>query len=221
MNNQFTEMAQPWSMAAPGVQNLPIDPNHPFYYRHWPATWDFKIFKITKSKKTVECPLFLPSVDMERVVPGVNGVHQIRNEIGDASSRMGKLRQQGHIILEPTEHDYIRVYPAKYGGKHHAPKWQNFRVLAGQVISKFDIENFDQWRIQLVIDRIIPLPDPHFMELYVINARKEPARLIPSQHLTEVKKELDQIYKKIRDMEEAMAKIQEKGIAYYQEILNG
>ena len=45
--------------------------------------------------------------------------------------------------------------------------------------------------------------------------------MIPSQHLTEVKRELDQIYKKIRDMEEAMAKIQEKGIAYYQEILNG
>ena len=38
---------------------------------------------------------------------------------------------------------------------------------------------------------------------------------------SDIKKDTDQIYKKIRDMEEAMAKIQEKGIAYYEEILNG
>ena len=221
MNNQFTERAQPWSLAAPGVQHLPIDPNHPFYYRHWPANWDFKIFEITKGKKQVDCPVFLPSVDMERVVPGVNGVHQIRNEIGDPSSRLGKLRQQGHIILEPTEHDYIRVYPAKYGAKHHAPKWQQFRVLAGQVISKFDRDEFDRWRIQLIIAGTIPLPDPHFMELYIIQARKQPARLIPSQHLTEVKAQLDLLYKRIRDMESAMATIKSKGTAYYEEILNG
>ena len=219
--NQFSEISQPWSMSAPGAQTLPIDPNHPFYYRHWPAAWDFKLIEISKGKKKVSLPVFIPSVDMERVVPGVNGVHQIQGEIGDPSSRMGKLRQQGHIVLEPNQYDYMRVYPAKYNGKHHAPKWAGFRVLAGQVIRSFDQQAFDTWKIKLIVDGVIPIIDDHFVELKIIEASKLPDRLIPSQHLPEVKKELDKAYKLIEDMQKARSAILEKGIAYYEDILNG
>ena len=219
--NNFNTMAQPWSVAAPQNNILPIEPDHPFYYKHWPANWEFSYFVNLTGKKQKTTPVFLPGIEMERVIPGVNGVHQINGEIGDPSSRLGKLRQQGHVILEPTQFDYLTVYPAKYGGKKHSPKWQSYRVLAGQVISDFDKQAFDQWRIQLIIDGTITPPDSHFLELYIINEQRVPERLIPSQHLPEVKKQLDSAYKKIDDMTTAMNKIIENPINYYESLLNG
>jgi hypothetical protein len=218
--NNYNQMAQPWSQVAPTARNLPVNPDHPFYYKHWPANWEFAYIDMKKGKKTIQSPVYLPSIDMERVVPGVNGVHQINGELGDPSSRLGKLRQQGFVILDPTEHDYMRVYPARYGGKRHAPKWQSFRVLAGQVIAEFDKIAFNQWRINLISSGIINPPDPHFMELMIISYSKLSDRLIPSQHLPEIKKKLDAEYKKQSDMKQAMIDISEQGAKYYEGLLN-
>ena len=218
----LSELAQPWAMHNPQNNRLPINPNHPFYYRHWPANWEFgsMIKADVKGKKSKLNHVFFPSVDIERVVPGVNGVHQIQGEIGDPSSRLGKLRQKGFVILDPNDHDYMRVYPAKFGGKHHAPKWQTFRVLAGQIISKFDMESWNLWRIELITQGLIEIPHEHFMELSIITARRYPERLIPSQHLPEVKKKLDSAYAKIKIMETTMNSIIKNGLSYYEGLLD-
>tara|TARA_B100000424_G_scaffold200730_1_gene157876 strand:- start:464 stop:1117 length:654 start_codon:yes stop_codon:yes gene_type:complete len=208
-------LSQPWSMASPQNTRLPISPDHPFYYKHFPANWDFKYIKVEAGKKTKEIPCFLPSIDMERVVPGVNGVHQIQGELGDPSSRLGKLQQQGNIILDPQKFDYIKVYPAKYGGKKHSPKWETFRILAGQVIQSFDQVAFDKWKIQLMIDNVIQLPHDHFMELLILRAKKHPDRHISQQHLPEIASKLEKMYKKIEDMETARQGVIKNGIEYY------
>tara|TARA_Y100000114_G_C11733570_1_gene314933 strand:- start:391 stop:1053 length:663 start_codon:yes stop_codon:yes gene_type:complete len=218
---ELDNLSQPWSMARPQNTRLPISPDHPFYYKHFPANWDFKYITVKAGKKEKQIPVFLPSVDMERVVPGVNGVHQIQGELGDPSSRLGKLRQAGHVVLDPNEHDYMRVYPAKYGGRKHSPKWESFRVLAGQVVKSFDKVAFDLWKIKLMIDGYIQLPHDHFMELEIIQARKHPDRYISQQHLPEVKTKLEELYKRIADMETARQGILEKGLQYYEELING
>ncbi len=218
--SNFNAMAQPWSMAAPNNNYLPINPDHPFYYKHWPANWEFGYVEVKKGKKTEKKPVFFPGVEMERVVPGVNGVHQIAGEIGDPSSRLGMLRHKGFTILEPTQFDYMRVYPAKFGGKKHSPKWETYKVLAGQVIPSFDRKAWDNWRLQLIVDGNIQAPDPHFLELLIITEKKTPDRLIPSQHLPEVKKQLDAEYKKIADMEIAYNAILKDGYKYYEELID-
>lgn len=218
--SNFNNIAQPWSAAAPVNNRLPVNPDHPFYFKHWPANWEFGYIEVQKGKKTESKPIYFPCINLERVVPGVNGVSQLQGEIGDPSSRLGRLRQRGYTILEPNNFDYLRVYPAKYGGKKHAPKWESFRVLAGQVISEFDMVNFNQWRLSLVVNGYIQLPDPHFLELMIMAQKRVSERLVPSQHLPEIRKKLDSEYKRISEMEFAMAEIKKQGHKYYEDLLN-
>lgn len=221
----FNNLSQPWSQSIPENTTLPVSPDHPFYYKHFPANWEFGYWtkNVTKGKKTeeVEVPVFLPSIRMERVVPGVNGVHQIKGELGDPSSRMGKLRQLGHVILDPRDHDYMRVYPARYGGKRHAPKFETFRILANRVIRTFDRVAFNKWRMELMVNGTIAMPNDHFLELAVIDAKKIPQGLFAMQHIPQIKGQLDAIYKKIEDMEQARSGVASSGLAYYEELLNG
>jgi len=217
--NNYNTMAQPWSMVAPTNNRLPVDPDHPFYYKHWPANWEFGYVEVKKGKKTESKPVFFPGVHMERVVPGVNGVSQIRGELGDPSSRLGKLQSQGFIILDPGKFDYLRVYPAKYGGKRHAPKFESFRVLAGRVISEFDRVAWDNWRIKLIADGVINTPDPHFLELIIMAQNGVAERLIPSQHLPEIRKKLDAEYKRIEDMKIAMSAVKNNALQYYESLV--
>ena len=221
----YDTLSQPWSQTAPENTRLPINPDHPFYYKHFPANWEFGYLKVnvTKGKKTEEktLPVFFPEVRMERVVPGVNGVHQINGELGDPSSRLGKLRQAGYVILDPRDHDYMRVYPARYGGKKHSPKFESFRVLANKVIQDFDRKAFNRWRLELIVNGTIQIPHDHFMELMILDTKKDPLRYQHSQHIPEVKAQLELLYKKIEDMETARQSILSKGLSYYEELLNG
>jgi len=216
----FDNISQPWSMVRPSNTRLPVNPDHPFIYKHFPANWEFSYISVSSGKKIKQVPVYLPSVEMERIVPGVNGVHQIQGELGDNSARLGKLQQQGYIILDPERHDYMRVYPAKYGGSKHSPKWENFKILAGQVISKFDRAAWNQWRIQLMIDGTIPLPHDHFLELDIMAKKRLPQRYISQQHIPEIKSKLDGQYSRIADMETARRGVLDLGIEYYKELIH-
>jgi hypothetical protein len=218
--SDFNSIAQPWSMAAPTQNKLPVNPDHPFYYKHWPANWEFGYSEYKKGKKTELKPVFYPSITMERVVPGVNGVSQLQGEIGDPGSRLGRLQQKGYTILDPNNFDYLRVYPAKYGGKRHSSKWETFRVLAGQVVTEFNTKEFNKWRVGLIVDGYIQLPDSHFLELIILSQKRISERLIASQHLPEIRKKLDAEYKRISDMELAMKDIKECGHKYYEDLVN-
>jgi len=112
------------------------------------------------------------------------------------------------------------VYPAKFGGRYHTPKWERLRTLAGQVVKSFDKIGFLQWKIQLMVDGIIQLPDSHFMELKILAQSKIPDKLIPSQHLPEIRRKLDQEYKILKDMEIAKQQIEKLGLEYYKGFLN-
>ena len=216
----YESLSQPWSMAAPQVTRLNISPDHPFYYVHIPKNWDFAMIEV-KDKKTKkkEVPIFLPSIEMERVVPGVNGVHQIKGELGDGSSRLGKLRSKGYVILDPQDHDYMRVYPAKYGGKKHSPRWQTYQSLAGEIITNFDRLGFNLWKIELILNGDIDLPHDHFLQLQIQKEKQRPNRFIAQQHLPEIKNKIDNCYAKIEQMELARKAINADGLEYYRSIL--
>lgn len=215
----YDSISQPWSLAAPQVKRLNITPDHPFYYVHIPKNWDFTYIEIKNKKSTKKVPVFLPSIEMERVVPGVNGVHQIQGELGDGSSRLGKLRSRGYVILDPEQFDYMRVYPARYGGRKHSPIWENFRSLAGELIKTFDQEAFKLWKVQLLLDAHIELPHDHFLELAINTKKNAPNRFISQQHLPEIKNKLDSIYSTIADMETARKGINAEGLEYYRSIV--
>ena len=111
--NNFKPTAQPW--APQNVHNtqmvLPTQPNYPLFAKWWPANWVWQTFEVTKTiagkgnakDKTVTdtVGLFVPNIEFEQIRPGVNGVRQIRGEIGDVSNRIGQLQREGWIYLDP------------------------------------------------------------------------------------------------------------------------
>lgn len=215
---------QPWAMSKPDApQTLPTRPNHPFYYKFHPTNWSFHYFNVPKESKKKEpemerIGLFVPNIRMERIVPGVNGVHQISGEIGEAGSRIGRLQQKGWIYLSPQQYDYMHIYPVR-GGKYHVPKWLEIRVVGGQIIKKMDKESFWRWSCNLLINNILPSPEPHFWELQTFSHQKTINRLSGSQHIPEVKIKLNEHYQILNDMKKFMSDYESQGMEIYHRIL--
>lgn len=204
---------------------LPTQPNHPFYYKWHPTHWQFVYRDVIVSKKkseetvTMRKGYFLPHIRMERIVPGVNGVHQINGELGNPSSRIGSLQQQGWVYLDPQRYDYMHVYQCR-GGKYHTPKFNGIKVIAGKLIEKFDKTSFENWCISLLQGGILGQPEPHFWNLIV--HQKENSRTIDvlakMQHIPEKKAELDIIYQTVKDMKTFIADFEKNGMSVYEDI---
>lgn len=206
---------------------LPAKPNHPFFYKWHPANWQYEYFDIPvetgtgKNKKTEvqKKGFFVPHIRMERIVPGVNGVHQIRNEIGNPSSRIGKLQQEGWIYLNPDQFDYMKMYQVR-GGMYHVPKWLDVNVIAGRLITKMDNVSKSKWAIGLMMNGVLPKAESHFWELMIVDYRKRPQRFMKQQHIPEIKKKIDKDYRIIDDMKESLASFEAQGLDIYKVLFN-
>jgi len=207
---------------------LPAKPNHPFYYKWHPSAWQFVYRDIVISKKSkdkeetttsIRKGFFVPHIRMERIIPGVNGVHQINGELGNPSSRIGSLQQQGWVYLDPQRYDYMHVYQCR-GGKYHTPKFNSIKVVAGQLIEKFDKVAFENWCISLLMGGVLGQPEPHFWNLLV--HQKESARsmeqLAKMQHIPEKKADLDIMYQTIKDMKLFCSEYEKSGMSIYADI---
>lgn len=219
----FSDIAQPWARATTNTAAiLPKRANQPFYYRHHPKNLVFHTWNIpakTAKAKPKQVGAWLPYIQAEQVRPGAKGVRQIRGNLGDASSRIGKLQQQGWVILDYNNHNYITTYPAQ-GGTYHAEKWTNIRNLAGQLIETFDYASFTLWRMQLVLDNHLPEPHPVFIERQILRHKARPQRLLQQQHLPHIQAKIDAAYEEIDAMQKNLEAIKARGAkAVYNEIL--
>ena len=209
---------QPWApMQAQQTNLLPAKPNHPFFYNWHPSNWEFIYWDVPKGKGTVKKGFFVPMVRMERIVPGVNGVHQVNGEIGNPSSRIGQKQQNGWVYLDPNKHDYMHIYSVR-GGRYHVPKWMNIKVVAGRLIQKMDTKAFHLWCANLLCSNMLGEVEPHFWELAILNKQKEPEKLRTQQHIPEVKQQIDTMYQTIKDMKAFVAEYQERGLDIYEDM---
>jgi hypothetical protein len=216
-----------WQPMAQQAQNtLPTRPNHPFYYKWHPTNWQFvyrDIETVTgkgEKAKTVtqRKGFFIPHLRMERVIPGVNGIHQIQGELGNPGSRIGSLQQQGWVYLDPQKYDYMHVYPVR-GGRYHVPKFMNIKVVAGRVIEKMDTAAFHTWSVNMLRSNILGTPETHFWELMVIDKQKnkQADSLMKMQHIPEKKAQLDELRDTIKDMKAFIAEYETVGMAIFED----
>jgi hypothetical protein len=222
MNNM---QPQPWAPMAQQTQNLlPAQPNHPFYYKWHPSNWQFVYNEVQvqsgKSTKTVKKGFFIPHLRMERVVPGVNGVHQIQGEMGNPGSRIGQLQQQGWIYFDPQKYDYMHVYQVR-GGRYHVPKWTNIKVVAKRLIEKMDTAEFQVWCVNLLRSNMLGTPEPHFWELSVHerNSGRAMETLLKQQHVPEKRQELDELKQTIQDMKDFIQEYETVGMSIYEDFV--
>jgi len=214
---------QQWQPMTKQTTNvLPARPNHPFYYKWHPTNWQFvyKDVLSTTGKKTssVKKGFFVPHLRMERVMPGVNGIHQINGELGNPGSRIGQLQQQGWIYLDPQKYDYMHVYPVR-GGRYHVPKWMQIKVVANRMIENMDLNAFQVWSVNLLRSNILGNPEPHFWQLAIheLERSREIEILIKQQHLPEKKAQLDELRGKVKDMKDFVARYNKQGLEIYED----
>lgn len=212
---------QPWAPIVTNQQTLlPEQPNHPFFYKWHPSNWIFHYFskeKKGKGAKIDQVGYFLPSIRLERIIPGVNGIHQVNGEMGNPGNRIGNLQQRGWVYLDPGKYQYVHQYQVR-GGRYHCPKWESVRVVGNRVIKDFDRDSFLKWSASLVMNGTLAPVEPHFWELEVLTHNKSIGRLANTQHIPEVKQKLEEHYKIKQDMLSFIEAFQEKGVDIYREI---
>ena len=227
--NYKTE-AQPW--APQSTHNaqmvLPTRPNYPMFAKWWPANWVWQTFKVTKTVKgvgkakdkeeTTTVGVFVPNVEFETIRPGVNGVRQIRGEIGDVSNRIGQLQREGWIYLDPKRHDYIRAYPAR-GGQYFADRFTDIRVLANRMIKTFDRNDYNKWCVTLLANGELGHIEPQFWQLLIRDFEKRPDRLIRQQHLPEIKQRIDDLNAQLVAMRQFVNDYKTNGIELYKQVI--
>ena len=214
---------QPWAPVQTTQQDLlPEQANHPFFYKWHPSNWSFHYFEkeVTKGKstKTERIGVFVPNIRMGRIIPGVNGVHQIRGEQGNPGSRIGILQQKGWTYLDPGKYQYVHQYRVR-GGYYHCPRWATVRVVGNRVIKGFDRDAFLKWSCSLVADGTLLPVEPHFWELETLAQNKAIGRMQNGQHIPEIKRKMEEHYKIREDMLSFIEAFKEKGIELYKEIL--
>jgi hypothetical protein len=227
--NYKTE-AQPW--APQSTHNaqmvLPTRPNYPMFAKWWPANWVWQTFEVTKTVKgvgkakdkeeTTTVGVFVPNVEFETIRPGVNGVRQIRGEIGDVSNRIGQLQREGWIYLDPKRHDYIRAYPAR-GGQYFADRFTDIRVLANRMIKTFDRNDYNKWCVTLLANGELGHIEPQFWQLLIRDFEKRPDRLIRQQHLPEIKQRIDDLNAQLVAMRQFVNDYKTNGIELYKQVI--
>jgi len=212
----YSTIAQPWQQQSAPTVTLPVRPNETFFYKHNPRNWDFVRFELEPKGKSKEPQVvwrWLPTVDMERERAGVNGIRS-NGRHADSTNRQAALTRDGWTILLPQNHDYMRVYPCR-GGKYYDSKFNQLENIAGQMVTTFNRDEFNLWRLELLLNGTIKMPHPNILRRYVIAKRRGFERYIRQQHIPELAARLESMRQEADLMQKEIDAIIAKGLEAY------
>ncbi len=158
----YENIAQPWAPPKTSPTNrIPKKGNGHWMYMHHPKSWELYVQKEGKKEKA----FFIPKLTRFVIKPGVNGVGGSQENPDIRMARV-QFESQGFSIIEPSKHDYLRVYPA-LGGDLVVTKWTKLENLGGQVLQTMDRKGFAEWRKSLIVDGTIAAPHKQILLLMV------------------------------------------------------
>jgi hypothetical protein len=136
-------------------------PSANFVYVYHPRRWD-----------VVEVEgefVLVPILNEFRFEAGVGGVQHVRGHAeGDATAALAFEAARGGIVLNPKmtvrawDRDvegYARSYDG-YRGRVHLSVWHRPYVLGDDHVVEHDTVGYNRWRRSLVVDGVVPAPDP-------------------------------------------------------------
>ena len=209
----YSTFGQPWQKRQVNRTRLPIKGNSMFIYTHYPENWEL-ITMITKKGKTEsKKDYWVPVLNCIRLTAGVNGV-QMNGRHLDTSVARAQLTEDGHTILEPEEHDYIRVYPA-IKGNYYSNRFTKIEQIGKRIIETFNHDDYNLWRIKLVKDGYISIPHPLLLKDVIEQQQKILNRKGNKVHIPEQKRQMDIITQKIEDMKIAITELEQNGVKCY------
>jgi hypothetical protein len=179
------KMTQPWTGNSHIEQSgLPIAPNTPYWLMHHEETcWEF-VQHDDEWK-------FLPSFRRLFELPGCNGVKMLPRG-GGADSMMARvsMMENGFQILD-MELGYQQRYKTKSGGYYYIDIWSTPKVIGKRVIWKFDKQEYNDWRAELLKDGVISLPDTDILGIIIDSKENRVQRNVMRTHIPVIKENYD------------------------------
>ncbi len=214
----YSNFSQPWEETTTTTTRIPVRANARFFFAHNPENWELKIYRTQveegKKKKSVEIPMLLPVLSSIPETPGVNGTRAVGSRI-DSSHMRTILRDQGWSIIDASEHDYLRVYPA-HKGNYYTSKWIRLEKIGKRMIEHFDQDGYDEWRRNLMISGVINTPHPQIAQLRLISMNRAMSRLEREQHIPEINSRLKIKQEEHKNTKLAIARVEKLGRLSYE-----
>lgn len=214
----YTNFSQPWEEKTQVDTRIPVRANARFFYAHNPENWELKLYTTQtddgKKKKTQVIPVLLPVLSSIPETPGVNGTRAVGGRL-DSSYMRTTLRDNGWTILDASQEDYLRVYPA-HKGNYYTSKWIGIEKVGRRVIEHFDQEGYDNWRLSLMTSEKISIPHPKIASLRLIGMNRALSRLERDQHIPEVLNRLKSKQDELAQTKKAIARIEKLGRLAYE-----
>lgn len=214
----YENIAQPWTSSPSNSPVLPLRANSSYFLKHHPKNWELVEFKKSKNTKTKTGPksifLWLPKLHCHFEKAGSDGCRGSGQNI-DSSISKARYSEKGWTILEPSKHDYLRVYPAQ-GGSYYVDKWTKLENLGGEIVTTYDREANNEFRRNLVHIGAIPLPHPQLLKRLIHDHSRMISNKTKFQHIPENKVRLDALYEINREMVKAMDVVKSDGVDAYE-----
>jgi len=210
----YTALGQPWQSAKVSNERLPRKTNSFFTYAHYPENWDLKEMTFKKGKGEVKKWVWLPYLHRIPFTAGVNGTVMNGKHL-DPSVSKARLIEDGYTIIDSSKYNYIRVYKG-IGGKVYEEKFLKIKRLTRRKIDeKFDHDEYDKFRLQLMLDGTIEPPHPIILEDKIQDIKKIRGRLGNRIHIPEIQNKIDTLTFQINAMTEALKEVEDKGLKHY------
>ena len=160
---KFSDIAYPWAEAKQNTKRLRMKSNRPFIYMHHPKNWELVYIDGGSEKKKKTKPILVPQFSVLRVEAGINNCRASGGTV-QTSIAIAKAQERGFTIIPPGQHDYIKIYPA-IKGKFYSDVFTEFEQYGTSLITNFNNDLFNKFRVKLVREEIIRLPHAHFVRV--------------------------------------------------------
>jgi hypothetical protein len=152
-------------------------PSANFVYVYHPRRWD--VVEVDGEFSLV------PILNEFRFEAGVGGVQHVRGHAeGDPTAALAFEAARGGIVLNPKmtvkawDRDvegYARSYDG-YRGRVHLSVWHRPYVLGDDHVVEHDTVGYNRWRRSLVVDGVVPAPDPTVVSAMRVRFEKTRSR---------------------------------------------
>lgn len=213
---KFENIAQPWQSQQQASVVIPTRSNNRFFYKHHPKNWELYYFDVeeTGKKKMTKKAIWLPDLQSHHETPGVNGSRGFRANPDSGMART-RLVDKGITVLHPSQHDYLRSYPAR-GGQYWTSKFNELESLGGELVVTFDHEAFAQWRLKLMQNGALRIPHKQFLQRKQAEIQRRIERHTRSQHIPEIAAKLKGLKDLLTDMQTATNDVVKNGAKHYE-----
>ena len=194
-------MSQPWTGNNKQIEiGLPIKPNSSYWLMHHPETcWEF----IQHNNEYQ----FLPTFRKLFELPGCNGVRMIPRGGSDSQMARVSMMDNGFQILD-IDMGYQQRFKTLSGGYYYTDIWVTPKVLGKRVMWKFNEQQYNDWRFDLVQAEIIEPIDEDVVNLILDVKKQRVERNAPRTHIPAIKEKFEREQKILEYMLQFSRKMQ-------------